>query len=42
MIDLSKPVNLTSPAFVNNKYACYEQLREEAPVHKAKISVLTV
>ena len=42
MIDLTKPINLTSAEFVNDKYAWYERIREEAPVHKGKISVLTV
>ncbi len=42
MIDLRKPINLTNPEFVNDKYAWYERIREEAPVHKGKVSVLTV
>ena len=42
MIDLTKPINLTSAEFVNDKYDWYERIREEAPVHKGKISVLTV
>jgi hypothetical protein len=29
MIDLSRPVNLTSAAFVNNKFEWYERIREE-------------
>jgi cytochrome P450 len=42
MIDLTKPVNLSAPDFINNKYEYYERIREERPVHKAKVSVLTV
>ena len=42
MIDLSRPVNLTSEAFTNNKFEWYERIREERPVHKAKVSVITV
>ncbi len=42
MIDLSRPVNLTSPEFVNNKYQWYERIREERPVHRVRISVMTL
>jgi cytochrome P450 len=42
MIDLTKSVNLSGTDFINNKYQYYEQIREERPVHRAKISVLTV
>ena len=42
MIDLSRPVNLSSAAFVNNKFEWYERIREERPVHQAKVSVMTV
>ncbi|MGI9328497.1 MAG: cytochrome P450 family protein [Pseudomonadales bacterium] len=42
MIDLERPVNLNSPEFVNNKWQWLERIREEKPVHKAKISVLTL
>ena len=42
MIDLSRPVNLTSEEFVNNKYEWYERIREEKPVCQAKISVIKV
>lgn len=42
MIDLSRPLNLSSAEFVNDKYAWYERIREERPVHQAKISVMTV
>ena len=42
MIDLTRPVNLTSEEFINNKYEFYEQIREERPVHQAKVSVMTV
>ncbi|MEQ8860894.1 MAG: cytochrome P450 [Pseudomonadales bacterium] len=42
MIDLSRPVNLLSPDFMADKYAWYDRIREERPVHRAKISVMTV
>lgn len=42
MIDLSRPINLASAEFANDKYAFYERIREERPVCRAKISVLTV
>ena len=42
MIDLSRPLNLTSEEFIDNKYETYERLREEKPVQLAKISVMTV
>ena len=40
MIDLSRPVNMMSKTFVDNKYAWYERIREERPVHTARISLL--
>jgi len=42
MIDLSRPINLASESFVNNKYAYYERLLEERPVARVKLSVLNV
>jgi len=42
MIDLTRPVNFNAEAFVNNKFEWYERIREERPVHRAKISVMTV
>lgn len=42
MIDLNRPVNLAAKEFVNNKYEWYEHIREQKPVHRAKISVMTV
>jgi len=42
MLNLDKPFNLGAPAFINNKYEYYEQIREERPVARAKISVLKV
>jgi cytochrome P450 len=40
MIDLSRPVDLSSPDFINDKYAAYERIREEKPVQEVKISVM--
>lgn len=40
MIDLSKPINLASKDFNNNKYTWYERIREERPVGTAKISLI--
>lgn len=40
MIDLTKPVNLSSRAFVDNKYQWYERIREERPVLPVKVSVM--
>lgn len=42
MINLDKPLNFSAPEFINNKYEIYERIREERPVHRAKISVLQV
>ena len=42
MLDLSKPLDLSSKAFHANKFEIYEQIREERPVHKAKVSIVTV
>ncbi|MEO1290628.1 MAG: cytochrome P450 [Chloroflexota bacterium] len=40
--ELQHPINLSSRHFVDNKFAYYHWLREEAPVYKGKISVLNV
>lgn len=40
--DIQEPLNLTSKAFIANKYAYYRWLREEAPVYKGKISIINV
>lgn len=40
MIDLSRPVDLSSAEFINDKYAWYERIREEKPVQQVKISVM--
>lgn len=42
MIDLSRPLNMTAPDFIDNKWEWFERIREERPVHRAKVSVLTV
>lgn len=42
MIDLSKPVSLSSKAFIRNKYEWYERIREERPVYQVKVSVMNV
>ena len=42
MIDQSRPINLNSAEFNNDKYAWYEQIREDLPVHQAKVSIIKV
>jgi len=42
MIDLDKPLNFSAPEYINNKFDVMERLREERPVHTAKISVMKV
>ena len=42
MIDQSKPFNLNSDEFNRNKFAWYEQIREDLPVHQAKVSIIKV
>lgn len=37
---LQLPLDLNSKEFVNNKYAYYKRLREEAPVFQGKVSVI--
>jgi len=36
-IDMKKPLNLNSKAFIDNKYAYFQWLRENDPVHKGKL-----
>ena len=38
--NIKHPLNLSDQDFVNDKYAYYRWLREEAPVYKGKVSVL--
>ncbi len=40
MVDLSRPIDLSSRDFTNNKYALYDRIREENPVQQVKISVM--
>ena len=40
MLDLTKPVDLGSAGFAENKYAWYEEIREKSPVQLVKISVV--
>lgn len=42
MIDLTAPTNLASPAFIEDKFEWLNRIREERPVHQARISVLRV
>ena len=42
MLDITRPINLTSPEFIADKWAIMERLREEQPISKVKISVLTL
>jgi len=42
MIDLDKPLNFSSQDYIQNKFEIMEQIREERPVHTAKVSVLKV
>lgn len=37
---LKEPINLSSKAFIANKFAYYRWLREEAPVCKGKLSII--
>jgi cytochrome P450 len=39
--DIKQPINLGSKAFVANKYAYYKWLREEAPVCRGKIAIIS-
>lgn len=40
--DIKHPLNLTNADFINNKYAYYKWMREEAPVYKGKVSVISM
>ena len=42
MIDLDKLLNFSSQDYIQNKFEIMEQIREERPVHTAKVSVLKV
>ena len=39
MIDLDKPLNFTAPEYLNNKFEVLDLLREQRPVHRAKMSL---
>lgn len=41
-INISKPVNLLDNDFHINKYAYYERLREESPVHHGRMSIMKI
>ena len=41
-MDISKPISLSSPEFIADKWAIFERLREEQPISKIKVSVLTL
>lgn len=38
---IKHPMDISSPSFIQNKYAYYRWLREEAPVYKGKLSIIT-
>jgi len=40
-IDVRRPINFNSREFTANKYEYYKWLREEAPVYKGKVSVIS-
>lgn len=40
VIEIKHPINLGDRHFVNNKFAYYQWLRQEAPVYKGKMSLL--
>ncbi len=42
MINLDKPINITSPEFLRDRYALYDRIREEQPVSRIKVSVMTM
>ncbi len=42
MLDITRPINLSGPEFVADKWDILERLREELPVSKVKLSVLTM
>ncbi len=39
-VNLDKPLDLGSPAFLHNKFAILDEIREQRPVHQVKISVM--
>lgn len=40
--EITKPINLTSQEFIDNKRAYYKWMRDHDPVHKGKVSVLSL
>lgn len=42
MVDLSKPININSPRFLAERYALYDRIREEQPVSRIRVSVMTM
>ena len=40
--DIKHPVNLNNKDFINNKYAYYKWLRENAPVYKGKLMIVNM
>lgn len=42
MLDMTKPINLSSPEFVANKWNILERVREEQPVSRVKLSVMSL
>jgi len=42
LVNLDKPLNLTAPDYVNNKFEILEQLREQRPVTQVRVSVITM
>jgi cytochrome P450 len=38
---IKHPIDISSPAFIQHKYAYYRWLREEAPVYKGKLSIIS-
>ena len=40
VFDPGQPLNLGDADFIRNKFAVYEQVREHAPVHPIKISIM--
>lgn len=41
-INIKHPINLNNKSFINNKQPIYKWLRDEAPVYKGKVSVLSL
>ena len=42
MINLDKPLNFSAPEYIHNKFEVLDRIREERPVHTAKIMVMKV